>query len=38
MQAFVLVVVGQSPAPEGLHVSVFRGDGIPYALRPDART
>ncbi|MHC2676957.1 integrative and conjugative element protein (TIGR02256 family) [Bradyrhizobium diazoefficiens] len=36
MLAFVLVVVGQLPAPEGLHVSVFRGDGIPYVLRSDA--
>ncbi|WP_426434063.1 Mov34/MPN/PAD-1 family protein [Bradyrhizobium genosp. P] len=34
MLAFVLVVVGQLPAPEGLHVSLFRGDGFPHVLRP----
>ena len=35
MQAFVLVVVGQLPAPEGLHVSLFRGDGFSHVLKPD---
>ncbi|WP_426615270.1 Mov34/MPN/PAD-1 family protein [Bradyrhizobium sp. McL0616] len=28
MLAFVLVVVGQAPAPDGRHVSLFRGDGV----------
>lgn len=37
MLAFVLVVVGRRPAPEGLHVSLFRGDGGLHVLRPDAR-
>jgi integrative and conjugative element protein (TIGR02256 family) len=38
MLAFVLVVVGQRPAPEGLHVSLFCGDGVSHVLEPDAGT
>jgi integrative and conjugative element protein (TIGR02256 family) len=34
MLAFVLVIVGQLAAPKGLHVSIFRGDGVPRELRP----
>jgi hypothetical protein len=29
-------VVGPLPAPDGLHVSVFRGDGVPHVLKLDA--
>lgn len=35
MLALVLVVVGQLPVPEGLHVSLFRGDGTSEVLKPN---
>ncbi len=35
MLAFVLVIVGQLAAPEGLHVSIFHGDGASLELKPD---
>ena len=38
MLAFVLVIVGQLAAPKGLHVSIFRGDGVPHELRPHSQT
>jgi integrative and conjugative element protein (TIGR02256 family) len=34
MLAFVLVIVGQLAAPEGLHVSIFHGDGAFVELKP----
>lgn len=34
MRGFVLVIVGQAPAPEGLHVSVLQGTGSIHELRP----
>jgi integrative and conjugative element protein (TIGR02256 family) len=33
MLAFVLVIVGQLAAPEGLHVSIFHGDGAFVELK-----
>jgi integrative and conjugative element protein (TIGR02256 family) len=35
MLAFVLVIVGQLAGPEGLHVSIFHGDGASVVLKPD---
>lgn len=35
--AFVLVIVGQLAAPEGLHVSIFHGDGDSVEVKPSRR-
>jgi hypothetical protein len=35
MLAFVLVIVGQPAAPDGLHVSIFHGEGASVVLKPD---
>lgn len=37
MLAFVLVIVGQAAAPEGLHVSIFLGDGASIEVKPTSR-
>jgi integrative and conjugative element protein (TIGR02256 family) len=37
MLAFILVIVGQLPAPQGLHVSIFHGDGASIELKPGRR-
>jgi integrative and conjugative element protein (TIGR02256 family) len=37
MLGLVLVIVGQLAAPEGLHVSIFHGDGAAVELKPHPR-